>query len=298
LVKHAIELYQRYKSEFFNQDKTDEVYLQLHEEVEAIYSPHNSCSLIGHNQENKHFDKCKASNTSVFIKNICKRVIDLIDVIMTKEKLDNTSEKGKYYSAIQNEFHLLCVDADDLEESLISELNENEVTSQCSNYQGALLDLEFSSKMLISIGEKTKEIHDKKNDGILDRMMKNVIDTIRKKINGIIQRFSGIVSHLCKFITDSLNKLENDVVTLTDKIVDTFLSLSARFLELVQNLTEEMFKFLVKFKSIAHSKGFELSKMEVKIPSVEFESLNIFGVSIPFPKIQSPEILMTVDSNK
>jgi len=69
-------------------------------------------------------------------------------------------------------------------------------------------------------------------------------------------------------------------------------------LELVQNLTEEMFRFLVKFNSIAHSKGFELSKMELKIPSVKFESLNIMGVTIPFPKIQIPEILLTVDSGK
>jgi hypothetical protein len=149
--------------------------------------------------------------------------------------------------------------------------------------------------MLISIGENIEDSY-KKKDGILGRI-KNVILTIKNMINGIIQRFSGVVSHLCKIITDSLNKLENELVNLTNKVIDAFVSLSTRFLELVQNLTDEMFKFILKFRSIAHSKGFQLSKMEVKIPSVGFESLRIFGITIPFPKIQSPEILLTVESD-
>ena len=85
---------------------------------------------------------------------------------------------------------------------------------------------------------------------------------------------------------------------LTNKVIDAFVCLSTRFLELVQNLTDEMFKFILKFRSIAHSKGFQLSKMQVKIPYVGFESKNIFEITIAFPKIQSPEILLTAESDK
>lgn len=128
--------------------------------------------------------------------------------------------------------------------------------------------------------------------------IRSMIDLVKEKTSNVIHRFSGIISHLCKFVSDSLEDLKNSLGMGVDKIIKAFYSLSKYFLELAENLTDEMFKFLVRFRSIANSKGFDLSKTEVKVPTVGFESIDLVGFNIPFPKIQSPEILLVVEGKK
>jgi hypothetical protein len=109
MVEHAKELYKEYKQEFFSQDKNDEIYLQAHKELEAIYSPQNSCSFLNHEQKNRYFDKYKAHNTSIFIKNVSKKVIDSIDSIVQNKNLDGSSKEAKRYTDIQKKNFMMSV---------------------------------------------------------------------------------------------------------------------------------------------------------------------------------------------
>lgn len=121
---------------------------------------------------------------------------------------------------------------------------------------------------------------------------------VKERMIDIMHRFSGIIAHLCTFVSDSLKQLKNSIDKGIDKIIGAIYTLSRYILELAESLTGEMFKFFVRFRSLANSKGFDLSRMEVKVPSIGFESLSMAGFTIPFPKIQSPEILMIVESGK
>ena len=66
--------------------------------------------------------------------------------------------------------------------------------------------------------------------------------------------------------------------------------------DLVENLTEQMFKFLTQFGSIAKAKGYQVSKIDIKIPSVKFEPVPLFTFSVPLPKMESPEVLLSIET--
>jgi hypothetical protein len=56
-----------------------------------------------------------------------------------------------------------------------------------------------------------------------------------------------------------------------------------------------MFKFLAHVGSLANKKGFRVSKIEVKIPSVKFETVSLVNFNLSIPKMESPEMLFTID---
>lgn len=58
-----------------------------------------------------------------------------------------------------------------------------------------------------------------------------------------------------------------------------------------------MFKFLTQFGSVAKAKGFNVSKIDIKISPVKFQPVSLFGVSIPIPNIESPEISLSIETN-
>jgi hypothetical protein len=72
---------------------------------------------------------------------------------------------------------------------------------------------------------------------------------------------------------------------------------SVPFLDLISNITEQMFKFLTQFGSVAKAKGYDISKIDIKISSVRFEPVSLFGVSVPIPKVETPEISLSIETN-
>ena len=128
----------------------------------------------------------------------------------------------------------------------------------------------------------------------LDRIWK----IVRKKVQQLADRFKGIMSHLGRYLLESLDELKDSLRKSGDAIVNAFASFSERFLDLMQNLMEQMFKFLTQFGIIAEKKGFQISKIDIRLPSIKFEPVTLFLVSIPFPKIEAPDIRLSIDVGK
>jgi hypothetical protein len=61
-------------------------------------------------------------------------------------------------------------------------------------------------------------------------------------------------------------------------------------------LMERMFKLLTRIGSMARTEGYTISKVEVTIPSIKCEFVNLFFVSVPIPKIEGPTMTMTTQS--
>jgi hypothetical protein len=59
-----------------------------------------------------------------------------------------------------------------------------------------------------------------------------------------------------------------------------------------------MFKFLTRFGEVANTKGYSVSQIDIKISSVKFEFVNLFFVSIPIPKVEPPEITVSIQKDK
>ena len=68
-------------------------------------------------------------------------------------------------------------------------------------------------------------------------------------------------------------------------------------MEFVLTLKEQMFKLLSKIRSLVISAGYAISNIEIKIPSLKFEYVNMFQVSIPLPNIEPPEMRISLSTS-
>lgn len=112
-----------------NHDIMKDTYLNLHSELEAIYSNHNFCSFVEDTQKNSYFDISKAIDSIEFMRNVCSKVIGLINYITKKKNVNESTEEGSYYSKVQNKFIALNDSANKLQIRLLNELQPNEATT-------------------------------------------------------------------------------------------------------------------------------------------------------------------------
>ena len=142
----------------------------------------------------------------------------------------------------------------------------------------------FISGILNSVAHKINEFSNKKTENLGG--ITEVLSIVKNRINVLSNRFKGSIAHYGTDMLESLDelgklsKLGKDVIEgVLNKMLDAFISLSAHFLDLVENLSEEMFKLLTQFGPVAKAKGYQVSKIDIKIPSVKFEPVPLFTVS-------------------
>jgi hypothetical protein len=118
---------------------------------------------------------------------------------------------------------------------------------------------------------------------------------VRLKLDGIVARMAkGIAGSLRDSILNMFSNFANMAKKGIEGIIDTFASLSDYFAEFALTLMKQMFMLLRKVKSLVASEGYAISNIEVKIPSLKFEYVNMFQVSIPLPNIEPPEIRISL----
>jgi len=61
-------------------------------------------------------------------------------------------------------------------------------------------------------------------------------------------------------------------------------------IELTTKIVEKIFGFVSWLNGIAKSHGFGITKIDLKLPSIEIEIKNLIVVSVPIAKIKTPEI--------
>lgn len=280
----------------------DDALLNLHPKFEALYSTEeiekqlSFCLFIAPDKEESHIDIPKIRNSVEFIGDVSTRVISFIN----KSKSDNTVNtilSSDELLQLMKQFTEVQRISLQIRDKIKEALQPDESTTECSNYHRSVLDLEFVSTILKST---TKEI-DKYSDGKDKNLLKRITDiltTIKNKVQLVVERFYGIISHVGTRMIESLDNLYEEIKKGPNAILNAFISLSERLLDLVGQLTEEMFKFLTQLGVVAKKQGYELSNIDIKIPSVKFALVQLFMFSIPLPMIETPEILLSVEFNK
>jgi hypothetical protein len=260
--------------------------MNWHSEMEAVYTIQEI--------HPSSIDTIKVRNSVEFIKNVSSRVTEIINAFEmngTKNKLSIN------LSSVKEKFVQSKEIAEKMQNEISDTMQPDEATAECANYHRSLLDMEFSSGILKGLAtEIEKGFHPRKP--ALWEKVENILKIIQKKVEQVAERFKGIISHLCRYMVGSLDELKAALKKGETAIIKAFTSLAENFLDLIENIMEQMLKFLTQFGSIAKSKGFNLSKIDIKIPSVKFEPVILFMVSIPLPKIDPPEITLSIESGK
>ena len=125
--------------------------------------------------------------------------------------------------------------------------------------------------------------------------IRSLWDRIKIKIRKVMDTLHGIAESVGKSIIDLLDKIEDVLNKWPDATINAFITLSDYFVEFMVTLTEQLFKFLAKFGSVAADEGYSISNIEIKIPSLKFEYVNMFQVSIPVPNIDPPEMTLSIN---
>jgi hypothetical protein len=261
--------------------------MNWHSEMEAVYKTKEMYT--------SSIDTIKVRNSVEFIKNVSSRVTDIINTLEMNGTISRISINSNQLSNVK--FIGSKAIAEKIQNEISDTMQPDEATAECANYHRSLLDMEFSSGVLKGLAaEIDKGFHPREKK--FWEKLESVLKIIQKKIEQVAERFKGIISHLCRYMIGSLDELKAAFKKGETAIIKAFTSLAENFLDLIENLMEQMFKFLTQFGSIAKSKGFQLSKIDIRIPSVKFEPVMLFMVSIPLPKIESPEIMLSIESGK
>ncbi len=263
--------------------------MNWHSEMEAVYKTKEMYT--------SSIDTIKVRNSVEFIKNVSSRVTDVINTLEMNGTISRISINSNQLSNVKEKFIGSKAIAEKIQNEISNTMQPDEATAECANYHRSLLDMEFSSGVLKGLAAEIDKGFHPREKKLWDKL-ESVLKIIQKKVEQVAERFKGIISHLCRYMIGSLNELKAAFKKGETAIIKAFTSLAENFLDLIENLMEQMFKFLTQFGSIAKSKGFQLSKIDIKIPSIKFEPVMLFMVSIPLPKIESPEIMLSIESGK
>jgi hypothetical protein len=263
--------------------------MNWHSEMEAVYKTKEMYT--------SSIDTIKVRNSVEFIKNVSSRVTDVINTLEMNRTISKISINSKQLSSVKEKFVKSKAIAEKIQNEISDTMQPDEATAECANYHRSLLDMEFSSGILKGLAAEIDKGFHPREKKIWEKL-EGVLKIIQRKVEQVAERFKGIISHLCRYMIGSLDELKAAFKKGETAIIKAFTSLAENFLDLVENLMEQMFKFLTQFGSIAKSKGFQLSKIDIRIPSVKFEPVMLFMVSIPLPKIESPEIMLSIESGK
>jgi hypothetical protein len=282
---------QEYKPEI-----ADDPHLNWHLEFEAIHKLNFCLFLVSPNQ---NIETPKIRNSVEFIKDVSKKVISVMNNVEGDTKTKIISQNHNFLK-VKNLFMETENTAAGIQDKILNTMESDDTISECSNYHQSILDMEFISKLLNSIicniSEDIKK--EKKELGGIT----GILNTVKTRITVVGNRFKGSIAHFGTLMVESLDTLgrlsEGVIEKVSDKILNAFISISTHFLDLVENLTVQMFKFLMHFGSLAKKKGYQVSKIDIKFPSIKFETVSLITFNIPLPKIESPEVLISVENKK
>jgi len=280
---------QEYKPEI-----ADDPHLNWHLEFEAIHKLNFCLFLVSPNQ---NIETAKIRNSVEFIKDVSKKVISVINNVEVDTKTKKIFQNQNFLK-VKNLFMEIENTAAGIQDKILNAMESDDTISECSNYHQSILDMEFISKILNSIiGNITEKGKKELGGGITD-----ILNTVKDRITRVGDRFKGNIAHFGTRMNESLDTLgrlsEGVIEKFSKKILDAFISISTHFLDLLENLTVQMFKFLMYFGSLAKKKGFQVSKIDIKFPSIKFETVPLFTFNLPLPKIESPEVLISVENKK
>jgi len=300
-----------------NPELKNDLLLNWHPDFEAVTKVEEkvdnhhlrNCVCTEESAKLEYISMPKIKSSVEFIKQVSIRVIDFIESL-NEELLVKYKET---LPGIKRNYFEMLHDSSKIEEEILTLIKPLEATNECSDYNSSIIDLQYCSRnmsVLISQIDSTKDSNPfwKKlknrahygtlNDDVTMRWdrMNQVYEIVKRKTESVTKRFKGIIAHsgtcllcLLKSVKDSLNKGSKEIVRLFSRIVDGFL-------DLMQSLVEKMFNFMAQLETIAKKSGFQISQFNMTMPSIKFEFVNLFLISLPVPQIESPEISISIQS--
>lgn len=229
-----------------------------------------------------------------------KSAIMFINDLQSK---NNAKPLSLQLNEVASKFKLVQQDANKSQEEDLPNVIKQETASNndFEAYYRSIIDIQFSSRNLYTLAteiNKEKDLSPDPDSNIISGLfgkIKSIVQKIITKIGQVINRLQGIAETFGKSITDLLGDFENILKQGPEAIINAFSSISDHFVQFMVTLTEQMFKFLTKFSSVADSGGYAISNIQIKIPSLKFEYVNMFQVSIPLPNIDPPEMTLTIN---
>jgi hypothetical protein len=169
----------------------------------------------------------------------------------------------------------------------------DEMSSHYSEFYSLFMDLKIGTKSLVSAlsnvdeASKNRELRD--DTQTLLRSVGNIFKRVADKVTGIASGFGRLVS-------DAIEEIGKLIKGGATRIVDLIMQLKERLEGFIRGLIEQMFNFLTWFKDIATKQGFSVSNIEIKLPTIGISNTSVFGLVIPWPDINLPEITVNVNS--
>lgn len=229
------------------------------------------------------------------------------------ETMKNTKSKNELILKTTQEIKSSVNDFEKIENEIMKDMQPNDALKSITNYYDTISEMEIESNTFTNIIQEFIPIMDNlsQTEGFWDKFMrikeniKEKINSFKERISSIIQRIKGSVSEIGHSLIDQLESLKNLFKNMIDNNISSFSdfkniilkelnSISKKLHEFISKLIDRMFDFLTKFGSLAKSKGFPVSKIEIKIPTIKLEFLGVFGFSIPIPKLDPPEMTVTL----
>jgi len=175
-------------------------------------------------------------------------------------------------------------------------VSEEDLLSRYADYQNAIASMISATEMLRDVSERInsglgaggKESWTSEVKDILTRMRTLVGTAFGRLFYGFESTFSGFrnfLKHLGELTRNIAGMVKEKVVMAFEKLVQ---SVGTLFGQMISSL----FGWLASVKRIASDRGFTLSEVTVKLGQVSIESIPLLGMSIPMPKISTPEVSM------
>lgn len=196
--------------------------LNWHLDFEAIHRL-NFCLFLVPSREEPNIEVSKVRNSIEFIKDVSRRVISVIDNLDVDTNAKKILQKHDFIK-VRNQFMETETDAIKIQEKIIGMLQLDDGTSECSNYHQSILDMGFISGILNSIARKldVADLNKEKTGNF--GSITDVLNTVKKRVNLISNRFKGSISHYSQRIVESIDELGKLGGEGVNKILGVFIS--------------------------------------------------------------------------
>jgi len=239
----------------------------------------------------------KLANSAALFRHVSNNVKSVLlkEIITPVSKIAPTINQSKLTTTLSK----IEKEAEEVQNDALNLMTHDEASDEITDYFRALADTEISSKNLLKLAEDIgNTLNDSEQTGNpltqLWEKIKDVFNVIKERIEKIINKIKGIAAGFGDVFLESLKTLKDAITEGKEKILQVFKDISEKFQDFIINLIEQMFKFLGRFGSMAEEKGFAISKIDVKIPSIKFDFVNFGLISIPIPKIDPPDMTVTI----
>ena len=176
-------------------------------------------------------------------------------------------------------------------EAAEKDTTENDVANATSDYLAVVSDCQTVSDQVKEIAVRLAEPR-----RIGWETIRHLIESIKDRIGKLLTTLKSLIDKdaaaLWRAITDFAEAVKDGA---EDKIHSFLKNLSDRLRGFAARLIGLIFSFAVWVQGIAERKNFNLKQLEVQLPTLQSELVNVGPLPLPIPKLTTPVITITFE---